>query len=141
MSETDAADPPPERELLADARRGDSAVDAFVDAWEREDIPALLRLLAEDARFSMPPLPAWFDGQVAIARFCTRMFARPWRLVPIRANGQLAFACYQRETAGQPFRLGAINVVTLRRGRIAELTGFLDPAVHRRFALPSEVDG
>jgi hypothetical protein len=29
-------------------------------------------------------------------------------------------------------------VVTPRSGRIAELTGFLDPAVHRRFALPAE---
>jgi len=29
--------------------------------------------------------------------------------------------------AGEPYRLGAINVVTLRDGRIAELAGFLDP--------------
>jgi len=41
---------------------------------------------------------------------------------------------------GTPFRLSAINVVTLRGGRIAELAGFLDPAVHRRFGLSPELD-
>jgi RNA polymerase sigma-70 factor (ECF subfamily) len=64
-------------------------------------------------------------------------------LVPIRANGQLAFACYQGDSEGDRFRLSAINVLSLRSGRIVELAGFLDPAVHRHFglpeALPSEV--
>jgi ketosteroid isomerase-like protein len=36
-------------------------------------------------------------------------------------------------------RLGAINVVTLRDGRISEMTGFLDPEVHRRFGLPEQL--
>ncbi len=126
-------------------------VAAFVRAWERADVPAMVALLAEDARFSMPPLPAWFRGRAHVVRFMAeRMWATPWRLVPITANGQLAFACYQGETAHQgdtahqadttpgPFRLSAVNVVTLRAGRIAELTGFLDPALHRQFGLPAE---
>jgi RNA polymerase sigma-70 factor (ECF subfamily) len=123
-------------------------VTAFVDAWERADITALVSLLAEDARFSMPPLPAWFDGRADIGRFMTqRMWETPWRLVPARANGQLAVACYQGSAPGAPgapetpFRLSAINVITLRGGRIAELTGFLDPAVHRRFGLAAELAG
>ena len=109
----------------------------FVTAWERADVPALLDLLVEDARFTMPPLPAWFNGLDDIGRFLTeRMFATPWRLVPLSASGQLAFACYQGNPAGPPFRLGALNVLTLRGGRIAELTGFLDPGLHERFGLP-----
>jgi RNA polymerase sigma-70 factor (TIGR02960 family) len=115
-------------------------VDAFVAAWERADVPALLDLLAEDARFTMPPLPAWFAGREDVGRFFTeRVFATPWRLVPTRANGQLAFACYQADPADAPFRLGAINVLGLHAGRIAEITGFLDPAVHGRFGLPDEL--
>lgn len=71
-----------------------------------------------------------------------RMFATPWRLVPMPASGQLAFACYQGSPEGQLFRLDALNVLTLHREQIAELTGFLDPGVHRYFGLPSElVDG
>ena len=126
--------------LGEDGRR--ELVAAFVRAWERADVPAMVGLLAEDARFSMPPLPAWFRGRDDVIRFMAeRMWATPWRLTPVSANGQLAFACYQRAADGEPYRLGAINVVTLRDGRIAELTGFLDPAVGRRFALPEKFAG
>jgi RNA polymerase sigma-70 factor (ECF subfamily) len=115
-------------------------VDAYVAAWERADVPAILDMLVEEARFTMPPLPRWLDGRDAIGRFMAeRMFATPWRLIPISANGQLAFACYQGNPEGRPFRLGAINVLTLRGGRIAEITGFLDPQLHERFALPGEL--
>jgi ketosteroid isomerase-like protein len=117
-----------ERELLA----------AFVAAWERADVPALVELLAADARFTMPPLPAWFDGRDDVARFLAeRIFATPWRLVPTSANGQPAFACYQ--DAGAGFRLGAITVLTVRDGRIAEISGFLDPALHAATGLPEEI--
>lgn len=115
-------------------------VDAFVTAWERADVPALLRLLAEDARFTMPPLPAWFDGREDIDRFLTeRMFATPWRLTPLRANGQLGFACYILEPGADAFRLGAVNVLSLRAGRIREIAGFLDPDLHRHLGLPVEL--
>jgi RNA polymerase sigma-70 factor (ECF subfamily) len=123
--------------LGAAGRRG--LVEAFVTAWERADIAALLELLADDARFSMAPLPAWFFGREQVGRFfAERIFATPWRLVPMRANGQLAFACYQGEPGGERFPLGAINVLSLRAGRIVEITGFVDPDVHRHFGLPAE---
>jgi RNA polymerase sigma-70 factor (TIGR02960 family) len=112
-------------------------VDAFVSAWERADLPALLELLADDARFTMPPLPAWFSGREDVGRFfAERVFATPWRLVPLRANGQLGFACYIGEPGADQFRLGAVNVLRVRAGRIAEIDGFLDPELHRRLGLP-----
>jgi RNA polymerase sigma-70 factor (ECF subfamily) len=113
-------------------------VKAFVTAWESADVDGLVGMLADDARFAMPPLPAWFDGRADIRRFVAeRMFATPWRLVPMTASGQLAFACYQGDEDGSPFRLGAINVLTLRGRQVVEMTGFLDPAVHRSFHLTS----
>ena len=58
-------------------------------------LTVLLDLLAEDARFTMPPLPAWFDGREDVGRFLAqRVFATPWWLVPIAANRQTAFTCY-----------------------------------------------
>jgi RNA polymerase sigma-70 factor (TIGR02960 family) len=115
-------------------------VDAFVTAWERADVRGLLDLLTEDARFTMPPLPAWFDGREDVGRFLAeRMFATPWRLVPIAANGQPAFACYQYD--GERFQLGAVNVLSLRDGRISWIAGFVDPALHPHFALPSSLPG
>jgi RNA polymerase sigma-70 factor (TIGR02960 family) len=123
--------------LGAEGRR--ALVEAYVSAWERADVAALVELLAEDANFSMAPLPAWFRGREEVGRFfAERIFATPWRLVPIRANGQLAFACYQGELGGERFPLGAINVLSLRGGRIVEITGFVDPDMHRHFGLPDE---
>lgn len=116
-------------------------VDSLVTAWENADVAALVSLLADDARFTMPPLPAWFDGKADVARFFTeRVFAAQWRLVPLEANGQLGVACYTREPGADAFVLGAINVISLRAGRISQLTGFLDPETHRRFGLPAEID-
>jgi hypothetical protein len=113
-------------------------VDAFVTACERAGVPALLHLLAEDARFTMPPLPAWFDGREDVGRFLAeRVFATPWRLVPVAANGQPAFACYQRD--GERFRLGAVNVLSLRAGRIAWIAGFVDPQLLRYYSVPTEL--
>lgn len=105
----------------------------YVEAWARSDVAQLAALLAEDVRFAMPPFPNWFQGRSAVTRFfAERVFATPWRLVPLRASGQLAFACYQ----GPDFRLGALNVLALAGDRILDLTGFLDPTLHRRFSLP-----
>jgi RNA polymerase sigma-70 factor (TIGR02960 family) len=121
--------------LGADGQR--RLLDGLVAAWERADVPALLRLLTDDARFTMPPLPAWFDGRAAVGRFLReRMFQTRWRLLPIRANGQLAVACYQRTLPAGAFRLSAINVLQVRDGRIAQLTGFIDPGVLPLFGLP-----
>jgi RNA polymerase sigma-70 factor (TIGR02960 family) len=104
-------------------------VKEFVEAWDRADVHAIVGMLARDARFTMPPLPAWFDGVDDIATFLSqRVFATPWRAAPARANGQLAFALYQGDS------LGSLTVLTLRAAEIAEMTAFLDPAVKSRWA-------
>jgi RNA polymerase sigma-70 factor (ECF subfamily) len=115
-------------------------VSRFVAAWEAADLDGVVALLAQDARFTMPPLPAWFDGRENVARFIReRVFATPWRLRPLQVNGQLAFACYILEDGSAEFRLGAVNVLTLRGGRIVVIDGFLDPDVHRRMGLPERI--
>jgi len=117
---------------LGDAAR-ESLVQAYIKAWADQDAQALVALLTHDARFTMPPIPSWFEGRDAVVRFFSEpVFRSPWRLEPTWASGQLAFAAYQ----GPEFRLGALNVVRLRDGKIAELTGFLAPAVHAFFSLP-----
>jgi RNA polymerase sigma-70 factor (TIGR02960 family) len=114
-------------------------VRAFVRAWERRDIDGIVGLLAKDARFAMPPLPAWFDGRTAVRRFfAERIFEYPWKLVPMTANGQLAVACYMGDVAGNTFPLSAVNVLTLRGNEIVELDGFVGPEAQRPFGLPPE---
>ncbi len=121
--------------LGRDGRR--ELVQAFVAAWERADLDALLALLTADARFTMPPLPAWFDGRANVGRFLAeRVFATSWRLVPLEVNAQLGFACYRQTAPDEPFRLGAVNVLALRAGEVCEITGFLDPELHARLGTP-----
>ena len=115
-------------------------VAAFVAAWERADVGALLDLLAEDARFTMPPFPAWFCGRADIGRFLSeRTFAFQWRIRPVTANGQLAAAFYRLEPDTGHHLLAVISVLSLRDGQIAEMNAFLDPATHRWFGLPERL--
>jgi len=95
---------------LGSAREAE-LVRRFIGAWERSDIDALVALLAEDARFTMPPLRTWLAGRAAIEGFLrSRVFATPWKLEATHANGQLAFVCRQ----GPAWGVGALNVLTLR---------------------------
>src|SRR3954451_3044301 len=123
----------PERTQQAEiAALGDDGlrtlVDEFVQAWEHADLDALVALLAEDAEFTMPPLPAWFKGRESVAAFLRdRIFETPWRLVPVEVNAQPGFACYIRQD-GNDFVLSAVNVLSIRGGLITRINGFLDPA-------------
>lgn len=116
---------------LGDARTRE-LVASFVRAWGNSDVEAIVALLVDDARFSMPPFPNWFFGKASIARFLAeRIFEYQWRLVPTEASGQLAFVCFQ----GPAFEIGAFCVLSLRGGLIAEMTGFLDRQVFSHFRL------
>ena len=44
-------------------------VATYVDAWERNDVDAILAMLTQDAAFAMPPRPTWFRGQEAVGAF------------------------------------------------------------------------
>jgi RNA polymerase sigma-70 factor (TIGR02960 family) len=113
---------------------------SFLAAWEARNVDELVRLFTADVRFTMPPLPSWFDGLFHVRLFITeRVFATPWRMLPLRANGQVGYACYMLAEGDERFRLGGITLLSLREGRIAGLHSFLDPAVHRRFGLAEEV--
>jgi len=114
-------------------------VDGYVDAWERGDVDAVVAMLAEDATMAMPPIPTWYAGREAVAAFLRdRPLAggRRWRLVPVRANGQLAFGHYIWDGGRESYMPHGVNVLTLHGVRIGEITAFLDPGALGRFGLP-----
>jgi RNA polymerase sigma-70 factor (TIGR02960 family) len=115
-------------------------VGAFVTAFERCDVPAMVELLTDDAIFSMPPLLQEYQGHDAIADFFTEWgFAhgtRRFRLIPTRANGQPAFARYLRDPYAGVAHAHGITVLTLDGTRIAQLTAFLDTGLFSRFGMP-----
>jgi RNA polymerase sigma-70 factor (ECF subfamily) len=100
-------------------------VDAYVDAWERGDVDAILALLADDATFTMPPRPSWYQGREAIDAFLSGHALLPrWRFVPVWANGQVAFATYLWQQGR--WVAHALDVLTLEGERVKEVTAFLD---------------
>jgi RNA polymerase sigma-70 factor (ECF subfamily) len=115
-------------------------VERYVDAWERGDAAAILAMLAEDATFAMPPDPTWYRGRDAIATFLPRgPLSMRWRLLPARANGQLAFGTYRWEPTKGVYEAHALDVLTLEGAQVKEITAFRAPEVFRSFGLPEQV--
>ena len=127
-------------------------VERYIDAWERGDVDAILALLADDATFTMPPLPTWYRGRKAISSFLTRDALQDrWRILPTRANGQLAFGCYAWDESKQSYTALSLDVLALDGTRATDVTSFVTPyttgsardefatEVLGRFGLPAEL--
>jgi RNA polymerase sigma-70 factor (ECF subfamily) len=135
----------PERSQQATLRSlGDDTlkqvVQRYVTAWERNDVDAVVAMLADDAKLAMPPLPAWYRGREQIAIFLVGgplAGTTRWRLIPARANGQVAFGAYAWQDTTQAFMPRAVDVLTLRGAQIQEITAFLTPDAFRAFDLPA----
>jgi RNA polymerase sigma-70 factor (ECF subfamily) len=115
-------------------------LDRFAAAIEDADGSALAALLREDVVLEMPPILTWFAGRKAVARFITaRLLVEPgWlRAVPVTANGQAAFAVYQREPGGA-YHAHAVLVLTLTTTGIARIVSFQNPGLFGSFGLPKE---
>jgi RNA polymerase sigma-70 factor (ECF subfamily) len=115
-----------------------AVVQRYARAFEAADVPALVRLLAEDAVLEMPPVPLWFRGSRDYALFMERVFRTRgigWAVRELTANGQPALAAYVTETGGG-HRLHTLQVLTVADGLVARNVVFADPVVFDAFQLP-----
>jgi len=118
------------------ARR--ALLDRYAAAIENADASALAGLLREDIALEMPPLLTWFAGRDTVLRFvAASLLPGPGllRLVPVTANGQPAFAVYERDPDGT-FHAHAIQVLTITDTGIARIVAFADPSLFGPFGLP-----
>lgn len=108
----------------------------FVRAYADGDVDALLALLTDDVRVSMPPVPLEYVGLPAVAEFYGQVVRpdRTYDLVPTRANGQPAFGTYLRAADGTRRGTGLL-ALTLRGDRVCAVTRF-DTVVLASFGLP-----
>jgi len=118
-----------------------TVIDRYMQAFEAADVPALVRLLADEAVLEMPPVPLWYRGSGDYGLFMRRVFeTRGPGLVmrQLTANGQPALAAYAPEP-GSGHRLHTLQVFTVTGGRVARNVVFADPRVFEAFDLPGQI--
>jgi RNA polymerase sigma-70 factor (TIGR02960 family) len=125
--------------VLRDLGQGgvEEIVSSWMTAWEAGDVDGIVAMLADDARFSMPPLPEWYRGPEAIRAFLAGgpLLSR-WRFLPTSANGQLAFGTYLWDDAAGAYIPGGLDVLAIKDGRVAEIISFLSADL-TEFGLPA----
>jgi RNA polymerase sigma-70 factor, ECF subfamily len=118
----------------------------YIDAHTSADAAAVIELLGEDVRFTMPTVvdgqvqeQTRFDGRPAVAGFFRQLLGPDgpgeWRLVPTRANRQPAAANYLRPWGESTFRGVTLDVLRIERDLVVDITTF-DASVFPTFGLP-----
>lgn len=128
--------------------------DEFCRAFERYDVDGVVRVLAADAIWEMPPFPGWYRGAEQIGLLtraqCPARGPGDLRMIPTSCNGLPAAGMYLREPdlrhpdrgvsggAGvwRPFQL---DVLTIRDGAIAHVGAFFSPEAFDLAGLPVEL--
>ncbi len=131
--------------LDLEAGSGPSAVDPaqeellsrYVAAFEAYDIESLVKLLHEDASFTMPPFPLWVRGPEQVAAFMRGQGAKceGSRLRVTAANGGPAVGIYNAAGAGR-YEPWAIVLLETSAGAITGLHHFIYPECFADFGLP-----
>ena len=117
-------------------------VTRYTTALQQHDVEGILALLTEDATWSMPPMPTWFRGHVAIASFLAEApFRVRWLHRPTRANGQLAVGCFAWDETAGAFLAYALDVLDVRGDQIASVVSFIDAERFHAFGLPPAILG
>src|SRR5699024_6917293 len=102
----------------------------YVAAFEAYDVQRLVTLLAEDARFSMPPYELWLQGRETIEQWWRGQGTdcKGSRTITTWANGQPAVAVYQGVgyTRSEPF---GIHVLAVEGGQIDIIMHFMRAGV------------
>jgi RNA polymerase sigma-70 factor (ECF subfamily) len=112
----------------------------YMDATERADLNGLAALLREDARFTMPPEAAWYEGRDAIIAGWAPSLVGPNALGDLKhlvtsANRQPAVAAYVRAGDGGDYVPLGLDVLRIEGGVVVEVTAFA-PRLFPAFGLP-----
>ncbi|WP_370615563.1 RNA polymerase subunit sigma-70 [Mumia sp. Pv 4-285] len=121
----------------------DVVAERYAAAWEAGDVSGIVAMLANDVRYSMPPLPRWYAGLPDVTEFLRAGPMREtWRFRRTTANGQLAFATYLYDPGHGDFRPGGLDVLRVENGMVVEVVAFLEAdfaAFGLHTSLPADV--
>ncbi len=117
-------------------------LERYMEATERGDAGAMVRLLREDAFCAMPPDPKWWVGNFEIVDawveggFGNDEWGR-LRCIATSTNQQPAVACYVKRAGDTVYRPLAVDVLRVEDGAVAEITAFsLDEPLLAALGLP-----
>ena len=117
------------RDLGDDAVR--TTVEAYVAAWERCDVDAVVALLADDVAITMPPFVEWFSGREAVGGFLATMplrAGRRWSCRAVTVNGQPTMEAHVWDERVGAFLAHGLSVLTLDdAGGVVRIDAFLEP--------------
>ena len=112
----------------------------YIEAHERGDPEAVVALLHDEVRITMPPWPPCRSHPAAVA-FFRDLFGPDgpgeWLLLPTRANGLPATANYLRRPGDAAYRALSIDVLDVRDQRLVAIHCFLDDRIFPSFGLPT----
>src|SRR3954454_20699617 len=120
-------------------------LDKYVDCFERYDIDNLVKLVADDAEFSMPPFDLWLHGTPDIAKWYVGQGSgcEDSRMIALRANGCAAFAQYKPPGPNR-WEPWALQVIEVGDGKIPGLHHWIPPfagELFEAFGLPDHLEG
>jgi len=103
----------------------------YTEAFHRDDIPAMIALLQQDATFSMPPFAWWVRGRELIGAVMAGSdgSCHGARLVTDLVNGSVASWQYRPTGPGGAFEPFALLVYEFGDELISGITTFLGPPV------------
>jgi RNA polymerase sigma-70 factor, ECF subfamily len=109
----------------------------YIDAHARADTSALVAMMREDIRFTMPPQPSHYAGRAEVGAFIGESLRTvgEFRLVPTTANRMPAAANYLRARGDTEFRALSLDLLRFADGQLAEITTF-EPSLFPYFGLP-----
>jgi RNA polymerase sigma-70 factor (ECF subfamily) len=118
-------------------------VKRYIEATERLDTDALLQMLSEDARFSMPPEPGvWVGRDTIVASWLEGGFGcgdyQDFRCILTHANRQPAIANYVRRLGDSEYRALAVDMLRIEDDAVAEIITF-GPDVFATLGLPPKL--
>jgi RNA polymerase sigma-70 factor (ECF subfamily) len=116
----------------------------YLYAWEAEDVESLAGLFSENISIQLPPSPSWYEGREDVVHYLS---SRPlasgsrgrWRLLPRRANGELAFGVYERGEERDRYIAHTIQVLRFEGTSVREVISFAYPDLFKPFRLMPEV--
>ncbi len=121
-----------------------SRLEEYVEAWQSANVSDLMRLLTEDATFSMPPTPSWYRGRDEIRALVSKTIFRGsadarWHLMPTHANNQIAFGLYRIDDKTKAYEFYGIQVLSYKQLQISDILTFRNISLYHYFNLPRSI--